>query len=466
MRAGTVPAEVVQAALHQQEQLTPDRRLGEILVDAGMVSPGELDQALAAQRPDTEAEVRPDTESSEPRSDVLRALPSGAGVPATMRVDVERVDVLNDAIGELVIAQNMLTCSPELRQLASRRVATLLAQLDRVTRSIQDMAMRLRLVSIRPVFQRMIRLGRDAGRKLGKDIEVVVDDGGQELDKSVVDRLGDPLLHLVRNAVDHGIEPDARARQAAGKSRSGRVTLRAYRSSGCFCVDVEDDGRGLNHERILAKAVERGLVREHQQLSEEEIANLLFLPGFSTAEKITEVSGRGVGMDVVKRMVEEMRGQVAIRSQAGRGTTVTILLPMTLAIIDGMVVRVGGEQFILPTLSVVTSTRPREDEMASVCGRSRMVAFQGHQLPLVSLRDLLRLPDAPAAHPLVVVVEDGARRVGLAVDELLGRQQVVLKTLGAGLPAVPGVGGATINGDGRVCLVLDVAGLIQLASGP
>lgn len=468
VRNGTVPADVVRAALAQQELLTPDRKLGEILLDAGMVSPPELGHALAVQsRPSVvEPEARPDTEACEPRSDVLRVQSGGTAVPATMRVDVDRVDMLNDAIGELVIAQNMLVCSPELRQLASRRVAGLLAQLDRVTRAIQDMAMRLRLVSIRPVFQRMIRLGRDAGRKLGKDIEVVVDDGGQELDKSVVDRLGDPLLHLVRNAVDHGIEPDVRTRLAAGKARSGQVTLRAYRSAGCFCVDVEDDGRGLNRERILAKAIERGLVRSHQQLGDDEIAHLIFLPGFSTAEQITEVSGRGVGMDVVKRMVEEMRGQVTIRSDAGRGTTVTIMLPLTLAIIDGMVVEAGGSQFIIPTLSVVSSARPQEDEYSSVCGRFRMLDFQGRQIPVIALRNLLGLPAVAGARTLVVVVEDRARRIGLAVDAVLGRQQVVLKTLGAALPAIPGVGGATINGDGRVCLVLDIPGLLQLTGGP
>ncbi|MCK6490976.1 MAG: chemotaxis protein CheA [Planctomycetes bacterium] len=461
IETGAVPAEVVRAALAQQQLLTPERRLGEILLDAGQISPAELGQALAEQRVDGEA--RPDTERGGPRSDALRPGVPGV-VPATMRVDVERVDALNDAIGELVIAQNMLSCSAELSQLASRRVQSLLAQLDRVTRNIQDMAMRLRLVSIRPVFQRMVRLGRDAARKLGKEAEVITEGDEQELDKSVVDRLGDPLVHLVRNAVDHGLEADPAARAAAGKPACGKVTLRAYRTSGSFCVTVSDDGRGLDRARILAKARERNLVREGQHLTDEEVWALIFLPGFSTADKVTDVSGRGVGMDVVKRMVEEMRGQVVVESKAGAGTTITILLPLTLAIIDGMLVGVGDEQYILPTLSVITSTRPREDELGSMCGNSRLLTFQGHQIPVVTLRQVFGLGGELPPRPLVVVVEDGSRRVGLVVDAVLGRQQVVLKALGAGMPTVPGVGGATINGDGRVCLVLDVGGLLQLAS--
>ncbi len=442
---GAVGRATVEAALTAQKHLQTGRRLGEILVDAGQVSDREVAQALARQTP---------TESG------TSAVPPPV---TTMRVEIGRVDALNDAIGELVIAQNMVACCPELRALGSRRVHALLAQLDRVTHTIQDMSMRLRLVSIQPVFQRMVRLGRDAARTLGKEVEIITEGEDQELDKSVVERLGEPLVHLVRNAIDHGLE-GADARRAAGKPPVGRVVLRAGRRSGSFCVEIVDDGRGLDRDRILAKARQRGLVREGQQPSDDEILHLIFLPGFSTVEQVTDLSGRGVGMDVVRRMVEELRGQVLLASEAGRGTTVTILLPLTLAIIDGMEIGVGDQRYILPTLSVVTSLRPTAETMVRVRTAGRLLSFAGHQLPVYDLREVLAGPPTTAARPLVVVVEDGKRRAGLLVDAIHGRHQVVVKAMAKGLPPAPGIGGASIGGDGRVCLVCDIPALINLAT--
>ena len=382
---------------------------------------------------------------------------------SSMRVDIARVDALNDAIGELVIAQNMVSCCPELRALGSRRVQVLLAQLDRVTRSIQDMSMRLRLVSIQPVFQRMVRLGRDAAKGLGKEVEIITEGEDQELDKSVVERLGDPLVHLVRNAIDHGLEQSA-VREAAGKPRMGRVTLRAFRRAGGFCVEISDDGRGLDRQRILAKAIECGLIRENQALRDDEIINLIFLPGLTTVEQVTDLSGRGVGMDVVRRMVEEMRGQVQLASEPGHGTTITIALPLTLAIIDGMEISVAEQRYILPTLSVVTTLRPTPQMLTGFRNRGCLLTFGGRQIPVYDLRAMFGQGGMPASRPLVVVVEDGNRQAALMIDGIHGRHQVVVKSMSRGLPPAPGIGGATIGGDGRVCLVCDVAGLIQLAN--
>lgn len=451
---GLVGQKIVDAALAAPRYLQRDRRLGEILVETGQGTPHDLVATLAEQ---TAVPISGQAATT--------TMPHASVVPAaTMQVDITRVDALNDAIGELVIAQNMVSCSPEIRALSSRRVQTLLAQLDRVTRSIQDMSMRLRLVSIQPVFQRVVSFGRDTSKTLGKALEIITEGEDQELDKSVVERLGDPLEHLIRNAIDHGLET-TEGRLSAGKPAAGRVTLRAYRRAGAFCVEISDDGRGLDRVRILAKAKEQGLVRDGQVLRDDEILNLIFLPGFSTIEKVTDLSGGGVGMDVVRRMVEDMRGQVILTSELGKGTTVTILLPLTLAIIDGMEIGVANQRYILPTLSVVTSMQPKDELLHVVQGRGQMLEFAGHQMPLFDLRRMFGATDHPAAErPLVVVVEDGNRRAGLMVDAIHGRHQVVVKTMSPGLPPAAGIGGATIGGDGRVCLVCDIPGLIQLAN--
>ena len=439
---GRIARADLEAALAAQT-LNPERKLGEILLDAGKVDAAGLGEALQAQRP------------QDPRPQVAAV---------SVRVDVSRVDTLYDAVGELVIAQSMVAGSPEVRRLASRQVRALLAQVERTTRAIQDLAFRLRLVPVKALLQRTARLTRETARSVGREVEVVLVGEDQELDRAVVDRLGEPLLHLVRNAVDHGLETP-HDREAAGKPRAGRITLAAVAHGGTFRIEVSDDGRGLNRDRILAKARAQGLIGP-EDLTDEEVWHLIFRAGFSTAEQITGVSGRGVGLDAVRTAVDALRGKVRIDTVPGKGTSFSIQLPPTLAIIDGLAVRAAGRDYIIPTLSVVATARLDQADVTSVNGRGRLLGFHGRQITLVTLADLFQhdLGHDPR-RPLVVVVEDGHRRCALAVDAVLGRLQIVLKDVGAGLPPVPGIGGATIAADGRPCLVIDVPATITLALG-
>lgn len=441
---GRVAKADVEAALAAQS-LTPERKLGEILVDAGKIAPDDLADALQTQQPSSPRPMAP---------------------VSSVRVDASRVDALYDAVGELVIAQSMVAGSPEVRRLASRQVRALLAQVERTTRAIQDLAFRLRLVPVKALLQRTARVARETARTVGRDIEVVLVGEDQELDRAVVDRLGEPLLHLVRNAVDHGLEtPDER--EAAGKPRSGRITLAAVAHGGTFRIEVGDDGRGLDRDRILNKAREQGLIDgDGSEMSDEDVWHLIFRAGFSTAATLTNVSGRGVGLDAVRTAVDGLRGQVRIETIPGKGTSFAIQLPPTLAIIDGLAVHAGGRDYILPTLSVVATARLDQAEVTTVAGRGRLLSFHGRQLTLVDMADLFQhTPSEPPRRPLVVVVEDGRRRCAIAVDAVLGRQQIVLKDMGAGLPPVDGIGGATIAADGRPTLVVDVSAVITLALG-
>ncbi len=330
-------------------------------------------------------------------------------VKEAVKVDADRLDRLVDAIGELVIAESMVSESLQERAAADGEMARQLGLLDKITRELQEMATSLRMVPIKATFQKMARLARDLSVKAGKPVEFVVSGEDTELDKTVVDRIGDPLVHMVRNAVDHGLEASVEARRLAGKPDKGRVDLRAYHRGGNIYVEISDDGRGLDRAAILAKGIERGLVREGETLSDREIYNLIFQPGFSTAKKITEVSGRGVGMDVVRRSIEALRGTVEIRSEAGRGSTFSIRLPLTLAIIDGMIVRVGRERYIVPTLSIIRTVQPAPGDVVSVLGRGEMLAMGGKLLPLHRLDRLYGVPDAEreATRALALVIEVG-----------------------------------------------------------
>jgi two-component system chemotaxis sensor kinase CheA len=322
------------------------------------------------------------------------------------------------------------------------------------------------MVPVKPTFQKMARLVRDLAKKSGKKVEFVMSGEDTELDKTVVDNIGDPLIHMIRNSVDHGIEENPRKRLEAGKDEVGHVHLRAYHKGGNIYIEVQDDGRGLDRAAILAKAIERGLIREGENVSDREIYNQIFHPGFSTAKRITDVSGRGVGMDVVKRSIEGLRGQVDIMSEPGMGTIFTIRLPLTLAIIDGMVIRVGKDRYIVPTLSVVQSIRPDAGNLSSVLNRGAMLSVQDRLIPLFQVARLFDIEGA-VEDPLtgtVVVVEDNGKQTGLLVDELLGQQQIVIKPLGDLLQGTPGLSGGAIMPDGKVGLILDVAGLVRLAT--
>jgi two-component system chemotaxis sensor kinase CheA len=285
-----------------------------------------------------------------------------------------------------------------------------------------------------------------------------------ELDKNVVDKIGDPLVHMVRNAVDHGLEPTEQDRLAAGKPAKGRIELRAFHKGGNICIEIEDDGRGLDRDTILAKAVERGLVRDGENLSDREVHNLIFEPGFSTAKQVTDISGRGVGMDVVRRNIEELRGTCEIISEAGVGSRFQIKLPLTLAIIEGMVVSCGGEHYIVPTLSVVRLVRPNRDDLSHVFDRGEMLAYEDQHLPLFRLGQLFGVPaETDPEKAVVVVIEDEGKKIGLLADELLGQQSIVIKSLGEAMQDTEGVAGGAIMSNGNVALILDVAGLIKVA---
>ena len=391
----------------------------------------------------------------------------------TVKVDAERLDKLVDTIGELVIAETMVVQSQEVKAINSPHLVQTLAQLDKITRELQEMGMALRMVPISGTFQKMARLVRDLSKKIGKDIDFTMVGEETELDKNVVDSIGDPLVHMVRNAVDHGIEKNQEDRIKAGKPAKGNVELRAFHKGGSIYIEVADDGRGIDKEAVLKKAIERGIVQPGAELSEKEIFALIFEPGFSTAEKITEVSGRGVGMDVVKRNIESLRGQAEIQSTVGMGSVFSIRLPLTLAIIDGMVVSVGDERYIIPTLSIVMSVRIKDSEIKTVQGRGRMVQLQKQLIPIFNLSSLFEVNKKSLAAPqaadgdaetLVVVIEDDGIKTGIAIDELLGQQQIVIKSLGDYLKGVPGIAGGAIMPDGAVGLILDVGGLVKLAN--
>lgn len=385
----------------------------------------------------------------------------------TVKVDADRLDRLVDMIGELVIAETMVVQSDELKKITAPELLQTIAQLDKITRELQAMGMSLRMVPISGTFQKMARLARDLSRKINKDIDFVMAGEDTELDKSVVDSIGDPLVHMVRNAIDHGIEASSEERVAAGKPAKGRVDLRAFHKGGSIYIEVEDDGGGLRKEKILKKAIERGIISPEADLSDREIFALILEPGFSTAEKVTEVSGRGVGMDVVKRNIEALRGQVDIQSTPGKGSIFSIRLPLTLAIIDGMVISANSEKYIIPTLSIVMSVRVKSNALKSVQNKGRMLMLQGELIPTFELMSLLHSENEACSEErevLIVIVEADGLKTGLVIDEILGQQQIVIKSLGSYLKGLPGISGGAIMPDGTVGLILDVGGLVKLAN--
>ncbi|MDE2049705.1 MAG: chemotaxis protein CheA [Gammaproteobacteria bacterium] len=411
----------------------------------------------------------PSAVATPPRSEAApkpEASVSTLGDSGSIRVSVEKIDELMNTVGELVITQAMLSQlgshfdGPDAEKLRGG-----LGQLERNMRELQESVMRVRMLPISFVFSRFPRMVRDLAQRLGKQIELKLTGEQTELDKTVLEKIGDPLVHLVRNCIDHGIE-SPQARIAAGKSAEGTVHLDACHRGGNIAVEVSDDGGGLDRERILAKARARGLVDPTDSLTDAEIYELIFLPGFSTADKTTDLSGRGVGMDVVRRNVKELGGKVEVKSEPGRGSRFTITLPLTLAIVDGQSVSVGTETYIVPLISIVESMQLKASGVTRLSGHSEVLSFRGDYLPIIRLHELFGVePRSRALHEgLVVVAEGDGRRVGLFVDDLLGQQQVVIKSLEANYGHIEGVSGATILGDGSVALILDVPGLIRAAS--
>jgi two-component system chemotaxis sensor kinase CheA len=388
---------------------------------------------------------------------------AGASAAGFVKVDTTKLDALIDLVGELVISESMVVQDPELLKSPSRNLARNLGQLRRITSELQRTAMSLRMVPIKATFQKMTRLVRDLAAKQRKQVQLVFGGEDTELDRNIVEELSDPLVHMIRNSADHGVEmPDVRV--AGGKPALGTIHLRAFHQGGNIVIQIQDDGAGLNKERILAKAIEKGLVKPGETLPDKDIFALIFAAGFSTAEKITDISGRGVGMDVVRRNIEKLRGKIDIDSVPGQGTTFSIFLPLTLAIIDGMIVSVGGERYIIPTLAVRESFRPRTEMLSTVHERGEMVNVRGKLCPLLRLYDYFDQPTkiTEPTDGIVVVVESGNQTRCLLVDELIGKQEVVIKSLGGALRKNPSLAGGAVLGDGRVGLILNVDALVKL----
>ncbi|ANS43554.1 chemotaxis protein CheA [Serratia inhibens] len=386
-----------------------------------------------------------------------------AGESTSIRVAVEKVDQLINLVGELVITQSMLAQrSGSLDPVNHGDLLNSMSQLERNARDLQESVMSIRMMPMEYVFSRFPRLVRDLAGKLNKQVELQLQGSSTELDKSLIERIIDPLTHLVRNSLDHGIE-DPATRVAAGKSAVGNLVLSAEHQGGNICIEVTDDGAGLNRAKILAKAASQGLAVS-DSMSDEEVGMLIFAPGFSTAEQVTDVSGRGVGMDVVKRNIQEMGGHVEIHSQAGKGTAIRILLPLTLAILDGMSVKVNDEVFILPLNAVMESLQPQAEDLHPLAGGERVLQVRGEYLPLVELFRVFEVAGAKtdATQGIVVILQSAGRRYALLVDQLIGQHQVVVKNLESNYRKVPGISAATILGDGSVALIVDVSALQTL----
>ncbi|MDR3038854.1 MAG: chemotaxis protein CheA [Candidatus Adiutrix sp.] len=469
------PADL-EAALAEQKK-NPGQRIGEILVRAGKVDYEQIDQAVKNQEEKREAKLgefllkskigAPDKVALALREQKLSEVGHSGQVAAqTVKVETLKLDGLIDLVGELVIAQSLITSSESINVLKEQKLNKDLAQVSRITSELQRTAMSLRMVQIGQTFQKMNRLVRDLAHKFEKDVKFETIGSDTEVDRNMVDSIYDPLVHLVRNSLDHGLETPAE-RKAAGKSPQGTVKLKAYHQGGNVVIELMDDGRGLNTEKVLKKAVEQGLASPGDNLSEAAVHALIFQPGFSTADTISEVSGRGVGLDVVKHSIEKLRGKVDFTSQRGRGSTLTIRLPLTLAIIDGMIVRVGEHRYILPTISILESFRPPKSDYFTVKNQGELIRVRDRLVPLVRL-DRLVGAGGGATDPeeaLVVMVENEGESRCLLVDQVVGKQEVVIKSLGESLKSVRALAGGTILGDGRVGLILDVAGLFEEAAG-
>lgn len=386
---------------------------------------------------------------------------------STIRIDTFKLDELFDSVGELVIAQNFIAQNEKIRLIEDESISRTIETLSKITKRIQDRVMSLRMVAIRDTFDKMKRVVRDTSKKTGKELHLNVLGEETEIDKTMIDSLSDPLIHIIRNAIDHGLEADGEERLKAGKKTEGNITLRAYHKSGSIVISVSDDGRGINKEKVLQKAIERGIITGEENLTDSQIFGLIMQPGFSTADTISDLSGRGVGLDVVKTSIEKLRGKIEIESQEGEGTTFSMVLPLTLAIIDGMLVEAAGEIYIIPTLSVVESFRPEQEIVHALKEKGEFVSLRGQHLPIIRLSDVFSLP-TERIEPwdgILVCVETEAGRIAIMVDELVGRQQVVIKPLGKSLAKLKEISGGAILGSGDIALILNVDALRPIIEG-
>jgi two-component system chemotaxis sensor kinase CheA len=457
------------------ESGTKSKKVGEILVESG-VSTDSVDQAIQLQKQGdsrTVGEILVDSGEVKPReiAKALRQQVSTSGQPAashdidsTIKVSTKRLDNLIDMVGELVIANSMVTQEEDIRMSENHKLNQNINQLGKITRELQELSMSLRMISLKSTFQKMARLVRDLAKKKDKNIHFEMEGEDTELDRTVVEEIGDPLMHMVRNSVDHGIE-DTDERRQTNKPPRGLVRLKAFHQGGNVVIQLQDDGKGLNKDGILKKAVKMGIAKEGDEYTDKEIYNMIFNPGLSTAKKVSDISGRGVGMDVVKKNIEKLRGNVEIDSEFGKGTVFTIRLPLTLAIIDGLVVKVGISTFIVPTVSVVESVRPDEKRINSVKNQGLVINLRGNLLPLYKVGDIFGIPGTKEdiTESLAIIIATAEKRAAFIVDELIGQQQVVIKNLGESLGNLDGISGGAILGDGHVRLILDPSGIIKVA---
>ena len=430
---------------------------------------GGEEKQLAAMAAAVASSASPDRASEEPAIALptvpvqsAAAAPSQPEPKAAIKVDTAKLDSMVEMVGELVIAESLLRHDPELASVKSPGLQGKIAQLGRITSELQKNAMAMRLVPVGPLFRRMARLARDLGRQFGKQLDMELAGSDIELDRTIVEELGDPLMHMVRNALDHGIE-DPGERERKGKPAVARLLLKAQHQAGHVVVELADDGRGLDRERIARKALDSGLITSAEGLSDSEVYNLIFQPGFSTAAQVTSVSGRGVGMDVVRRHIDKLRGRIDIRSTAGQGASFLIKVPLTLAILDGLVVAVGEERYILPMFAVREMFRPSEDTVWTVQDKAEMALVRGSLLPVLRLHQALGITprSGDPREGVLVVAEVEGERYCLLVDELIGKQEIVIKSLGELFRNIAGIAGGAILGDGRVGLILDLERLFK-----
>lgn len=420
----------------------------------------QIPSDIAKSNPGAAASKKSHPQSSAPPP------PSPGGGGSSIRVDITKIDALINMVGELVITQSMLGMLGQHFDMARlERLQDGLTQLERHTRELQESVMQIRMLPISFTFSRFPRLVHDLSSKLGKKIELKMSGENTEVDKTVIEKIGDPLVHLVRNSLDHGIEMP-HERVAAGKPETGTVFLNAYHRGGNIVIEVRDDGGGLNRDKLISKAVERGLLTEDAKLSEKDAYELIFRPGFSTADEVSDISGRGVGMDVVRKNISELGGSIEIDAEPGQGTSIIIRLPLTLAILDGQTVAVGEENYIVPLVSIIESIQVKRQMVNLIAGKGETFKLRDEYLPVVRLHEIFGVENPKTTdltEGLLVVVEGEGRRCGLFVDDLLGQQQVVIKSLEANYGRVEGISGATILGDGSVGLILDIPGLMRLS---
>jgi len=435
VKKGVIDRDTLEDSLKSQEK-NPDKKLGEILINEQKAKAKDVAAALRDQKK------------------------TARSMESRVKVSTSKLDDLVDYAGELVIAQSMV------RQKASKDSSLYqsVVQLGQIVTQMQSIAMSMRMIPIKASFTKMIRLVRDLSQKSGKPLNLDMEGEETEVDRNMVDALYEPMVHMIRNSVDHGIE-QVKKRRVMGKSSQGNITLRAYHKGGNIIIEIEDDGKGLDRDKILEKALSIGLVSKDENLTDNQIYNLILEPGFSTAKEITDISGRGVGMDVVKNSIEKLRGHLGISARPGIGTKFTISLPLTMAIIDGMLVRVGNEKYVVPTTAVKRVFRPDQEICFTIKGKGEMIKQENKLIPLIRLKHLYKIKEeaTPPWESLVVVVESKGEQKGLVIDELMGKEEYVIKSLGESLENVSCLAGGAILSDGRVGLILDMHGLFQMA---